>query len=162
MGISHSISISKNAECFPTTTMSRECVCQLQALDRTPLGIKAQPGLCSGAMFPVVAGQYACLFLAGTSLEKGRVAKCGFPGSFSSTPPPNKKHQISSGEIPNSMRCSFQCSHHPSALVEPSWNHLVEPWWNPSGTLPQGRPGPPRSLSGPIDPRAFSWGTKQL
>ena len=34
-----------------------------------------------------------------------------------------------------------------------------EPWWNPRGTL-QGRPGPPRSLSGPIDPKAFScWGT---
>ena len=32
-------------------------------------------------------------------------------------------------------------------LVEPSWN-LVEPWWNPRGTFPQGRPGPPRSLSG--------------
>ena len=24
----------------------------------------------------------------------------------------------------------------------------MEPWWNPRGTLPQGRPGPPRSLSG--------------
>ena len=32
-----------------------------------------------------------------------------------------------------------------------SWNPrgtLVEPWWNSRGTLPQGRPGPPRSLSG--------------
>ena len=31
------------------------------------------------------------------------------------------------------------------------WNPrgtLVEPWWNPRGTLPQGRPGPPWSLSG--------------
>ena len=36
--------------------------------------------------------------------------------------------------------------------VEPSCNltlqNLVEPWWNPRGTLPQGRPGPPRSLFG--------------
>ena len=31
---------------------------------------------------------------------------------------------------------------------------LVEPWWNPRGTLPQGRPGPPRSLSG-LRPQSF-------
>ena len=30
---------------------------------------------------------------------------------------------------------------------QPSQN-FVEPRWNPRGTLPQGRPGPPRSLSG--------------
>ena len=35
---------------------------------------------------------------------------------------------------------------HPAALAEPSGT-LVELWWNPRGTLPQGRPGPPRSLS---------------
>ena len=35
----------------------------------------------------------------------------------------------------------------------------MEPWWNPR-TLPQGRPGRPRSLSGLIDPKAFSWGNK--
>ena len=52
--------------------------------------------------------------------------------------------------------------------MEPSWNlrgTFVEPSWNPArnprGTLPQGRPGP-RSLSGPIDPKAFSWGKKQI
>ena len=42
-------------------------------------------------------------------------------------------------------------------LVEPWWNPggtLVEPWWNPRGTLPQGRPGPPRSLSG-LRPQSF-------
>ena len=52
--------------------------------------------------------------------------------------------KISSGDIP-SMRCSF------SRTTPPSQN-LVEPSWNPGGTLveplPQGRPGPPRSLSG--------------
>ena len=31
---------------------------------------------------------------------------------------------------------------------------LVEPWWNPRGTLPQGHPGPPRSLSG-LRPQSF-------
>ena len=30
----------------------------------------------------------------------------------------------------------------------------MEPWWNPRGTLPQGRPGPPRSLSG-LRPQSF-------
>ena len=42
-----------------------------------------------------------------------------------------------------------------------SWNprgtlggSLVEPWWNPRGTLPQGRPRPPRSLSG-LRPQSF-------
>ena len=59
-------------------------------------------------------------------------------------------------------------------LVEPSWNltsnhprparspcswwklggTLVEPSWNPRGTLPQGRPEPPRSLSG-LRPQSF-------
>ena len=37
-------------------------------------------------------------------------------------------------------------------LIEPGpWNlrgTSVEPWWKPRGTLPQGCPGPPRSLSG--------------
>ena len=41
---------------------------------------------------------------------------------------------------------------------EPSWNPggtlVVEPWWNPRGTLPQGRPGPPRSLS-ELRPQSF-------
>ena len=31
---------------------------------------------------------------------------------------------------------------------------MVQPWWNPRGTLPQGRPGPPRSLSG-LRPQSF-------
>ena len=39
------------------------------------------------------------------------------------------------------------------ALAEPHAT-LVEPWWNPGGTLPQGRPGPPRSLSG-LRPQSF-------
>ena len=36
---------------------------------------------------------------------------------------------------------------------QPSQN-LVELWWNPRGTLPQGRSGPPRSLSG-LRPQSF-------
>ena len=53
------------------------------------------------------------------------------------------------------MRCSL-CSHHPAALAEPRGTlvTLVEPWWNPRGTSPQARPGPPRSLSG-LRPRSF-------
>ena len=53
---------------------------------------------------------------------------------------------------------------HPTALAEPrgtswqpAWNSCgtpVEPWWDPRGTLPQGRPGPPRSLSG-LRPQSF-------
>ena len=35
-------------------------------------------------------------------------------------------------------------------LLEPSWNHtlqnLVEPWWNPRGTLPQTTPNHPAAL----------------
>ena len=42
---------------------------------------------------------------------------------------------------------------HPAALAEPGEN-LVEPGWNPRGTLPQGRPGPPRTLSG-LRPQSF-------
>ena len=41
--------------------------------------------------------------------------------------------------------------------MEPWWNPggtLVELWWNRRGTLPQGRPGPPRSLSG-LRPQSF-------
>ena len=68
------------------------------------------------------------------------------------------------------------------ALVAPSWNltsnhpgpprsprrtwwnsggTVVEPWWNPRGTLPQGRPGPPRSLSG-LRPQSFQLLGKNL
>ena len=36
---------------------------------------------------------------------------------------------------------------------QPSQN-LVKAWWNPRGTVPQGRPGPPRSLSG-LRPQGF-------
>ena len=39
---------------------------------------------------------------------------------------------ISSGDIPNSMRCSVWCSPHPAVLAEPRGT-LVEPWWNPGG-----------------------------
>ena len=38
---------------------------------------------------------------------------------------------------------------HPAFL-----RNLVEPWWNSRGTLPQGRLGPPRSLSG-LRPQSF-------
>ena len=49
-------------------------------------------------------------------------------------------------------------------LVEPWWNPggtLVQPWCNPRGTLPQGRPGPPRSLSG-LRPQSFQLFGKKL
>ena len=71
------------------------------------------------------------------------------------------KKQISSGDIPNSMRGSFQCSHHPAeprgTLVEP-WSNpgrtLVEPWWNCGGTLVEPSwnltSGPLRTTPGPI------------
>ena len=36
------------------------------------------------------------------------------------------------------------------------WN----PWWNPRGTLPQARPGPPRSLSGAETPKLSAVGEK--
>ena len=45
----------------------------------------------------------------------------------------------------------------PPQPSEPWWNPggtLVEPSWNPRGNLPQGRPGPPRSLSG-LTPQSF-------
>ena len=42
---------------------------------------------------------------------------------------------------------------HPAALAEPGGT-LVEPSWNPRGTSPQGRPGPPRTLSG-LRPQSF-------
>ena len=49
-------------------------------------------------------------------------------------------------------------------LVERWWNPggtLVEPLWNPRGTLPQGRPVPPRSLSG-LRPQSFRPPTRVL
>ena len=64
-----------------------------------------------------------------------------------------RREEISSGDIPNSKRCSCWCSPHPS-------QNLVERSWNPGGTLvePYLRAGP-RSLSGLIDPKASScWG----
>ena len=39
------------------------------------------------------------------------------------------KRAINSGDIPNSLRCSFWCSHHRSS------QNLVETSWNPGGTL---------------------------
>ena len=54
--------------------------------------------------------------------------------------------KISSGDIPNSMRCSFQCSHHPRSPRRTSWNvggTLVEPSWNLTS-------GPPRTTPEPI------------
>ena len=82
----------------------------------------------------------------GDTLSKGTLAKGFVPRSirqrcFSSKKwtPPSK---ISSGDIPNSM-----------------WNPggtltLVEASWKPRGTLPPGRPGRPRSLSG-LRPQSF-------
>ena len=55
------------------------------------------------------------------------------------------------GDIPNSMQFALLRTHRRT-----SWNPrgtLVEPWSNPGGTLPQGRPGP-RSLSG-LRPQSF-------
>ena len=72
----------------------------------------------------------------------------------------SNKHQntnmntISSGDIPNSPRSTRRTSWNPPGT-------LLEPWWNPRGTLPQGRPRAARSLSGLIDPKAFSWGKKK-
>ena len=60
---------------------------------------------------------------------------------------PSNKIEISSGDIPNSMRHPAALAEPRGTLVEPSWNPRGT-WWNPRGTLPQGRPGPPRSLSG--------------
>ena len=59
---------------------------------------------------------------------------------------------ISSGDIPNSMRCSFLVLAPPCSPCRTSWNPggtLVEPWWNPRGTLVEAylRAAPPRSLS---------------
>ena len=77
--------------------------------------------------------------------------------------------KISSGDIPNSMRCNpggtlVEPSRNPGGtLVEPWWNPggtLVEPWWNPGGTLPRGRPGPPRSL--PETPKLSAVGEKRF
>ena len=77
-------------------------------------------------------------------------------------PPPQKKKK-SSGDIPNSMRCSFSArttrsprrtSWNPGGtLVEPWWNPggtVVEPWWNPGGTLVEPCLGPPRTTPEPI------------
>ena len=47
--------------------------------------------------------------------------------------------------------------HSTSHSISHRWNPggtLVEPWWNLGGTLPQGRPEPPRSLSG-LRPQSF-------
>ena len=64
----------------------------------------------------------------------------------------------SSGDIPNSMWCSFWCSYHHAALAEPRGTlRSLVPWWNPwnpRGTLPQSRPEPPRSLSR-LRPQSF-------
>ena len=73
------------------------------------------------------------------------------------------KPSINSGDIPNSMRCAL-CSHHPAALAEPRGTlggTLVEPSWNPRGTSPQARPGPPQSLSG-LRPQSFQLLGKKL
>ena len=64
--------------------------------------------------------------------------------------------KLSSGDIPNSMRCSFSVLT-PRKPRRTWWNPggtLVEPSWRPRGTLPQGRPEPPRSLSG-LRPQSF-------
>ena len=43
------------------------------------------------------------------------------------------QRKVSSGDIPNSMWCSFWCSHHYAALAEPRGTLVF--WWNPCGTL---------------------------
>ena len=59
---------------------------------------------------------------------------------FPEPPPPKKRAQVIS---PTACGALFSARTTP----QPSQN-LEEPWWSPGGTLPQGRPGPPRSLSG--------------
>ena len=72
-----------------------------------------------------------------------------------SSPDPKTQKKEGSSDIPNTMRCSFQCSHHPAALAEPRGT-LVEPWWNPGGTLvepswnPRGTLPQPRTTPEPI------------
>ena len=90
------------------------------------------------------------------NVQRKRAIQPAHSGTTRPPPPPKKrKKQISSGDIPNSMWCSFWCSHHHAALAEPRGT-LVDPWypWNPRGTLPQSRPEPPRSLSG-LRPQSF-------
>ena len=66
----------------------------------------------------------------------GSRSRCRFPEKGTVLVAYNKGAKISSGDIPNSM-------------------------WNPGGTLPQGRPGPPRSLSG-LRPQSFRcWGKRK-
>ena len=61
--------------------------------------------------------------------------------------------KISSGDIPNSMRCSLSARTTP----QPWWNRggtLVEPWWNPGATLVQPSwnltSAPPRTTPEPL------------
>ena len=63
-------------------------------------------------------------------------------------------YRTSSGDIPNSMRCSFQCSHHTAALAEPRGT-LMEPSWNPRGTLVEPSWNP-YLRTAPDHPEAFS------
>ena len=83
--------------------------------------------------------------------SRDRVGTPKLSGALCSFPSPQKK--IGSGDIPNSTR-SRRTSWNPGGT---RWNlggTLVEPWWNPRGTFPPGRPGPPRSLSG-LRPQSF-------
>ena len=56
--------------------------------------------------------------------------------------------KISSGDIPQQHAGLFLVLAPPrSPRKTYPGRTLVEPWWNPRGTLPQGRAGPPRNLS---------------
>ena len=84
---------------------------------------------------------------------------CGVHVVFAPPPPPPPPPKVWEGGTiffgkRNKLRRYPQL--HP-ILPEPLQNlfgTLVEIWWNPRGTLPQGRPGLPRSLSG-LRPQSF-------
>ena len=71
--------------------------------------------------------------------------------------PRKKKKKQKIRRYPQQHAMLFVVLAPPRSLRRISWNPrgtLVEPWWNPRVTLPQGRPGPPRCLSG-LRPRSF-------
>ena len=80
-----------------------------------------------------------------------------FKGMLITPPPKKNKAQVISPTACGALFSACTTPQPSENLVEPLWSPdgtLVEPWWNPRGTLPQGRPGPPRSLSG-LRPQSF-------
>ena len=85
--------------------------------------------------------------------------------SLAKTRTHTKSNKISSGDIPNSILCSFYFSHHHAALtehrgtmVEPCWNPdgtLVEPWWTSGGNLAELGGILVEIISGPVHPGAY-------